>query len=73
MRVLKRGRMEPVLGVERNHLRFHCFGIFPFKFSYFLSGGSKGEKEEVKQGGESRGRWSVSDAEAQHEKAQGFL
>ena len=44
-----------------------------FQFSYFLSGGSKREKEEVKQGGESRGRWSVSDAEAQHEKAQGFL
>ena len=29
MRVLKRGRMGPVLGVERNHLRFHS-NAFPF-------------------------------------------
>ena len=65
--------MVLALEVEKSHHRYFAFLPINFPQYFFFAGGSKRPKEEVKQGGERGGRWSVFDAETEHEEAQGLL
>ena len=64
--------MVLALEVGKSHHRSLSFHTNNFP-QYFFTGGSERPKEEVKQGGERGGRWSIFDAETEHEEAEGLL
>ena len=64
--------MVLALEVVKSHHR----SLLSFQITFLsiiFTGGSKRSKEEVEQGGERGGRWSVPDAETEHEEAEGLL
>ena len=64
--------MVLALEVGKSHHRSISFHTNNFPQDFF-TGGGKRPKEEVEQGGERGGRWSVFDAETEHEEAEGLL
>ena len=63
-----------VLALEVGKSHHRSFAFLPNNFpQYFFTGGSERPKEKVQQGGERGGKWSVFDAETEHEEAEGLL